>query len=111
MHTFGNETGVALPVVDAKPACKYWSYQRGSTNEMKQKQVDCLCARIPDFVTLQFGVDNTTRKEIEDCGYHFVAHFGYTDVFTKHNLEPASVDFFVSDFDVLCKCDIRRIIY
>lgn len=108
---FGNETGVGFPVSNVQPACKYWSRQRGSTNEMKQMQVDCLHQKKPDFVTLQFWVDNVTRKEIESYGYHFVAHFGYTDVFTKHDLKPAPEEHLVLDLDVLLKKDVRRILY
>jgi hypothetical protein len=108
---FGNETGVAFPVADARPACRYWTYQRGSTDEMKQMQVDCLRTRIPDFVTLQFWVDNVSRKDIEANGYHFVAHFGYTDIFTKHDLVSAPSELGVSDWDVLLKRDIREILY
>ena len=94
---FGNETGVGFPVSNVQPACKYWSRQRGSTNEMKQLQVDCLHQKKPDFVTFQFRVDNVTRKDIEANGYHFVAHFGYTDIFTKHDLALAPSDLVVSN--------------
>ncbi len=74
-------------------------------------QVDCLKTRIPDFVTLQFWVDNVTRKDIEAKAYHFVAHFGYTDIFTKHDLVPAPSDLGVSAWDVLLKRDVREILY
>ena len=108
---FGNETGVGLAVADVQPACRYWSYQRGSTERMKQMQVDCLHSCKPDFVTLQFWVDNMTRTEIESCGYHFVAHFGYTDLFTKHDVSPAPESLHVSDADVLLKRNIRTLFY
>lgn len=107
----GNETGVGTPTADVQPACKYWSFQRFSTDKMKQNQIECLHSQKPDFVTLQVWTEFVSREEIEKAGYHWISHFGYTDVFTKHNLQALRHDWKISDWDILLQRDLREIMY
>ncbi|MBO4596799.1 MAG: glycosyltransferase family 39 protein [Bacteroidaceae bacterium] len=54
------------------PACKYWAYQVGMTDEMQKNAIDCVKERKADYV-ICFADSESDKNFLHENGYEFVA--------------------------------------
>ena len=109
LNYMATEAGRGTPV-NALPAIKYWAWQTGATQEMRDQQEQAIRDQIADFVFIndfEKGVDkrdSLLRTSKYEKVYDFELHQLNFSVYSKHpGLRQAPADFHVSDMDILLK--------
>lgn len=86
----------------AKPACRYFVSQNGSTAVMDQQQMRVVKYRLADFVVT--SVNDIYQDYIESRGYRKYSCKGFgVSLFSKRPLKLPPDDFYMSPTDVLMK--------
>lgn len=114
LNYMATETGRGIPV-HAMPATKYWAWQTGATNEMRNEQEQAIRNHIPDFVFIndfEKGVDqrdSLLQAHSYEKIYQFELHQLNFSVYSKHSgLHQAPANFHVSNLDVLLKRNVFK---
>lgn len=103
----GQESGFAMGYT--LPACRYWITQMGMTPQMIKAQRESLMEGKADFVALH-GKKVITQYEnaIIPLGYHFIAEYTDTRIYSKQRVMSPPANFKVTKTDIVLKRNIAQ---
>ena len=71
----------------ALPGTKYWTLQKGRTEQMWQDELAAIRDGSADFIVLWCADANVYDRMLTDCGYHFLNDYYAGCVYTRHDLK------------------------
>lgn len=114
VNYMASEYGRGVPA-GVLPGAKYWAYQVGATDEMKNNQEESIKEKIPDFVFVNECLPGVNERDslVKSYGYLPIYKYKWLDInFTlyskHHNLQMPPANFHVSNTDVLLKRNIFK---
>ncbi len=81
----GMEPGLCMGT--ALPGTKYWTLQKGRTEQMWQDELAAIRDGSADFIVLWCADVNEYDRMLTDCGYHFLSDYYAGSVYTRHDLK------------------------
>ena len=103
----GQEPGFAMGYT--LPACRYWITQMGMTPAMSEAQKQSLMEGRADFILLH-GKEVTAQYEstVAGMGYHPIAEYGASKIYSKHKVTPPPFGVEVTKADIVQKRNVSK---